>query len=214
MAAILNFPRSPKDEATTGTAPTEGAGTRRTACPGTRPLDGVPAPMVDAIEAVRGMRRHPRVTYREIPVPADLAAYGIGVDMAVRDGAAGWLMLLYHPAGPSGTDRWRCAAYLRTTPMPPADAGEGDVPRMWRRMWDAHATGALVAPGSAAGTITICGNTPLDPSGAPWADRELRLSWTPATHAAPGGGPGRWVDAGRQVGLWEGLLLDATDATA
>lgn len=227
MAAILNFPHGPNDGTTVGTAPTEGIAARPRERGAPRTLLGVPGPVADAVGALRAMRRPAWVTYREIPVPARMAPYGIGVDMEVRDPAraSGWLMLLHHPDGTPARQAWRCVAYLRAglTPGEPRPL----VPQLYWDMWAARATPSLVAAGSAAGTVTVCDNTTFDlpdpaapahigeTAPATSVDCEMRISWTPAAPAMPGGtSPGRRIDAAGQVGLWSGLLLDAAMAAS
>lgn len=52
-----------------------------------RSLLGVPLPMVEAVEALRSMRRLQGLAYEEIPVPTRLADYGIGIAMRVIEGS-------------------------------------------------------------------------------------------------------------------------------
>ena len=227
MAAILNFPHGPNDGTTVGTAPTQGRAARPRERGVPRTLLGVPGPVADAVGALRAMRQPPWVTYREIPVPARMAPYGIGVDMEVHDPAhaSGWLMLLHQPDVIPARQAWRCVAYLRAglTPGEPRPL----VPQLYWDMWAARATPALVRAGSAAGTVTVCDNTTFDPHPGPAApahvgetapatsaDCEMRISWTPAARAASEGPEERLIDAAGQVGLWTALLRDAAAAAS
>ncbi|PJM79107.1 DUF3000 family protein [Bifidobacterium scaligerum] len=183
---------------------------------------GVPDVMWSAVESVRVMPHRDGVIYREIPVPATLADFGIGVEFevtscamtdAARDigadfrgqcnvyPAAGWLMLLYARKPREEWDScWRCVAFAKL----PLDVVENDAltPSMiWESMRDFIIGRA--EPGTLAGTVTVTSNTAFgNLGGEPHAGCEIRASWTPLD----GTGAGATMDAGTQVNSWAAFI--------
>ncbi|NMM99454.1 MFS transporter [Bifidobacterium sp. DSM 109958] len=157
----------------------------------------VPGDVLNAVESVRRMARAPGVRYREIPVPADLAEYGIGVGFECVSGAEGWIMMLFDRSVRStrGTC-WRCVAYCRV----PVGEGRADAPEP-RPMWEAmrDALGGVGVRG-ASGTVSMLRSTGFGGLGGERDECEMRVSWTPDD-----GGTGRFR-AGAQVAAWTAFV--------
>lgn len=181
---------------------------------------GVPDAVWDAVESIRAMRRIDGMGYREIPVPATLADYGIGVAIEVAstahgrgtDGtypfddlpssapavATGWIMTLYsNDERPDWGSHWRCVAFA-SLPLPHAE-NDPLAPGMY---WD-DMCGWLKAaePDSVGGTVTVTQNTTFGSLGdGGSAGCEMRVSFTPAVHT------GVPFDAGAHVAAWASFL--------
>ncbi|MBW3092270.1 DUF3000 family protein [Bifidobacterium sp. 82T10] len=197
MAEIFAFPAAtrPGDEAVMSGRP-----------------DGVPDDMWHAVESARAMRREPSMRYREIPVPASLADFGLGVELesvaslaassssaassaaVSAPAASGWIMLLYSRSfRVDWQSRWRCVAFASL----PLETRENDglAPDMY---WDdmcGHLRGVL--PASLGGTVTVTRNTSFGTlAGQGSVGCEMRVSWTPLEDTDGG------MDAGGQIRSW------------
>ena len=177
--------------------------------------EGVPDAMWEAVRSVRAMKRVRDVRYREIPIPATLADYGVGVELeagerdaeqpfAMSDAqehiATGWIMVLYSKATRADWgSRWRCVAFARLL----LEASENDslTPGMY---WE-DMCGFLgdVGPDSVSGTVTVTQNTAFGSmTGTTSAGCEIRVSWTPLDDS----GPDATMDAGSQIRSWAAFI--------
>lgn len=240
MAAILNFPDSAASATTrqaagddarvSHTPPCESschpadvplAGGRHSGTsPAARSTFGVPAPVADAVDALRTMTPLDGISYEEIGVPERMADYGIGVAMATLAGnghahgghatqSSGWIMLLYSPVLVNDWGSpWRCVAYAGTT------AHEGEpramLPQLYWDMCAERLDGMFAVPGSSGGTVSVSDGTGFGLLSDPERDAtacEIRASWTPVARAGERGGAGL-IDAPAQVNRWGAFLRD------
>ena len=180
--------------------------------------EGVPDQVWAAVESVRSMRRIPFVRYREIPVPHDLADYGIGVELRVAPpwadetcdgtcgaaaggGAMGWIMLLYTGQGREDRTRrrrsWRCVAFAA---LPLTDRGHD--PLTPDTYWeDMRSMLPANDPDQLRGVVTLSRHTAFGdarPTGR--SGCEIRVSYTPST------AKGISFDAGGNVAAWARFL--------
>ena len=193
-----------------------------------RPPD-VPDEVWSAVQSVEAMPRLRGLRYEEIPVPAAMCDYGIGVAMERvadwRDGLGGpavdgmpddwsrdaarshgWIMTLYRDGLQAPwVSHWRCVAFM-SVPLE-GDRRDALTIELYRDMlrrafadgWFGDAFAA--DPGSVSGTVSVVKNTGFGRMDTPIpAACEIRASWTPMSH-----------DAGSRVRGWGELMLCATD---
>ena len=190
-----------------GTRAAAGAFRHRSERPMARPYD-VPDVVWDAVLSVERMPRVSGVAYREIPVPADMASFGIGVELMRVDDAGdalaafGWITVLYsREYREDWRSRWRCVAFA-SMPAPDADGTRPAPAEYWTAM--VERLDAKVSE-DISGTVTIAQNTAFGgESDVPRASCELRVSWTPLDYADGG------LDAGSQVDAWARFLRHMT----
>ncbi|PJM76274.1 DUF3000 family protein [Bifidobacterium simiarum] len=190
-AEIYTFPATMSMRTAGSTDARSGAGSH----------DDVPKPVEDAVQSVRDMVLRDAFEYREIPVPASLADYGIGVEISSGERAStavsGWIMVLYSHRMRSGwRSRWRCVAFASWALR--REQHNSLTPSLYWTDIERLLVDRL--PGSLMGTVSVNHNTSFESSNdvEPVASVscEARASWTPDVR------DGSILDAGRQIDMW------------
>ncbi|WP_101617775.1 DUF3000 family protein [Bifidobacterium margollesii] len=172
--------------------------------------DGVPKAVDEAVRSVRRMTLRDDLEYREIPVPASLADYGIGVEMTTGEhvdaAVSGWIMVLYaRQARPEWASHWRCVAFASWA-LGPENHNSLTPSLYWadvERLLAGRRLGSLI------GTVSVNHNTrfpsaPDDGRISASVGCEARASWTPASETGI-------LDAGRQIDMWARFLSSLMD---